>query len=184
MTTPPEAPPLSGEKPCLACAEPIQAQAIICRHCKTRQNWTRYLLNWKEIIGAVMAILPLWGGAYALLMPRFQDNAPQLGLVDVSCSPASAMVLVSNGGRSPAIIRSLSISGAGLDETYRLVPNAPGEGVIEVAEDTIRAIPVAATLEGVSAPLPQSRPGTSLRLTLDYVDYGGVAQAKTVPWSC
>ncbi len=168
--------------PCVACAEPIPKAARLCRHCKTRQDWTRHILDWKEVAGAVMAVLPLWAGAIALTAPLIQGKAPDLAVIDAACTDSSAVLTLTNSGEAPAVLGSMRLTAPWMDQSLHLRPEV--DATRTIAAGGLETLSVQPTLEGNLAPMVRAGSRQPVTLTVDYVDFDGKMRRKTGPWPC
>jgi hypothetical protein len=89
---------------CLVCKEDLPLGATICNACKNPQNWSRYLLRWKDIGTAFVGFVPLWTGAYALWNIAFREPAADLQIVAPVCERTRLLLAMANFGDATAIL--------------------------------------------------------------------------------
>ena len=180
----------NGQISCLECGEKIPADARLCRYCKTPQNWSRFLFRWKDIIVAVLALAPLWGGAYALILPMFEEDTPRLKILDASCESDKPIFLLSNRGNAPAIVKTIGLpfthEEISLPYEYILRPETveASKEWIELPPKTTTPMRFALTTKGTNVPLPKNRPGESRIVVIEYIDLGGSKYHEASNWPC
>jgi hypothetical protein len=94
---------------CRECRNPIPEGARKCTKCASYQDGRRYVFAWSGLIGAVLAIAPLWSGAvslWKLVSPQPAEVRLMLG----SCTPESVVAYVSNLGGSSAMLGEPRVS--------------------------------------------------------------------------
>jgi hypothetical protein len=89
---------------CVACKEDIRPGATVCTKCKTPQNWTRHIFDWKEVGSAVLALVPLWTGAVALWALAFREPEAKLRTALSACEAQSLSLALVNDGDAYAIL--------------------------------------------------------------------------------
>jgi hypothetical protein len=90
---------------CVVCQKDIRSGAAICTECKSPQNWTRHVLAWKDVVSVVLALVPLWGGAWALWNLAFTKSVAQVRTVAVLCEEARLVLAFANDGEVAAIMQ-------------------------------------------------------------------------------
>src|SRR5581483_1676162 len=88
---------------CVACKEDIRPGATVCTKCKSPQDWTRHILNWKEVGSALLALVPLWTGAVALWTLAFRQPEAKLRIVLSACEEKSLTLAMVNDGDAHAV---------------------------------------------------------------------------------
>lgn len=78
----------SGLAKCVACAEEIKSEAILCKFCQTRQDDPNFSQatdnpeasswNWKAVIGVVLILTVLGSLSYTLVASSRADTARQI----------------------------------------------------------------------------------------------------------
>jgi hypothetical protein len=94
---------------CVVCRESIQSGAAVCIHCNNFQNWTRHVLRWTGVLTAVLALVPLWGGARALWELAFPDHKADVRSYALSCEKEGVILAVTNLGDRPGTLNGFSI---------------------------------------------------------------------------
>ena len=90
---------------CIACKEEICAGAVVCIKCKTPQNWKRHIFDWKDIGSAILALIPLWSGAFALWALAFREPTAELRLAAPVCELGRIVLAFVNDGDTPAVLK-------------------------------------------------------------------------------
>lgn len=92
---------------CVVCREPIRSGAKVCNHCKRSQNWTRHLLRWSTVAGAIVAVLSLVSTAISLR--ELIASPSDLKVIPLACGNESVELAVSNLGDKPGLIRQVAL---------------------------------------------------------------------------
>jgi hypothetical protein len=142
VETPGTGTPQVAEVPCVVCREPIRPGARKCVKCSSFQNWTRYPLQWSGVVGAVLALLPLWTMAVSLRELAFARQVADLRFSVLSCTPQTISVAVSNVGTQAGIMRQprfAMVEDGRRREVERELRTAEAERVVKPGEVLIAA---------------------------------------------
>lgn len=89
---------------CVACREDIRSGATICTHCKSAQNWSRHVQDWKNVGSAAAALVPLWTAAFALWSLAFREPSAEVRAASIVCERARIVFAVANDGDATAVL--------------------------------------------------------------------------------
>ena len=87
---------------CVVCLKDIPAGARKCTECESYQDpFRRYVFAWSGIVGALVALFPLWSAAWSLSALAFPAKS-DVSLREMECSRETLSVIVLNSGGQPA----------------------------------------------------------------------------------
>jgi hypothetical protein len=150
---------------CVACQEDIRPGAAICTKCKTPQNWTRYIFNWKDVGSAILALVPLWTGAIALWALAFREPAAELRAAAPICEKARVLLAFVNDGDATAVLKlplGRILQGAQTSSlNVELLPDPPDQYPYLLAPKQSSPVTLRPKVAGLSTPLPTKSSDTS-----------------------
>jgi hypothetical protein len=139
---------------CVVYREPIRRGASRCVHCQSAQDWTRYVARWSSFWTAVLALVPLWSGAFALRQLAFPDHRPQVKIRPIACTEQGLVLAVTNSGKGPGLVGESSlhveVGGRAAAETFDLIP--AGERI--AMPDSTWTLKLEPRVRGTTALLP------------------------------
>lgn len=172
--------------PCIVCKERIPFGAQVCTHCKSWQDWSRYLVRWRLPVATVLAMLPLWTGAISLYNIAFR-RAADVKILAVSCELATVSLAITNSGGHPGILGrssvSLQVNGAVVGKPILL--KASKEQAIVRPQETF-VLNLRPLIEDVptSIPVPISAKACSYRVVTTVREFQGSSHELTTSCSC
>ena len=89
---------------CVVCKSPIHEGAKVCIQCKSTQDWTRYVFQWKEFIAVLVAVIPLFAGAYSLYQIATKVEKPKVKFFAVECNRNEVTLALANDGNAMALL--------------------------------------------------------------------------------
>jgi len=145
-------------KPCIVCHEAIRRGARLCIHCESAQDWTRHILRWTGVWTAVLALLPLWSGALALLEIAFPNHKAEVKFQPISCTKDAVILAVTNTGDRPGIIsKSVLTMWVGNQITEAKFDLMPATKQRVVRPGQTFTLQLGPQVEGTSSTLPSGR---------------------------
>ena len=146
--------PAHDEKiPCVVCREPILPGAKVCVHCNRSQNWTRHLMRWSTIAGAIVAVMSLVSTSISL---RGLISSPaNLKVIPLACEKESVALAVSNLGDKPGMVRRVAVqimADGSLLQKEAVLTAASGQKIVKPHET--EKIEYVMLSSGLPIPLP------------------------------
>jgi hypothetical protein len=155
---------------CVACKEDIRPGAAICTKCKTPQNWTRYIFNWKDVGSAILALVPLWTGAIALWALAFREPAAELRAAAPVCEQGRVVLALVNDGDSAAVLKLPLLKIVRGTQTtmsnVELLPDSSVQYPYLLAPKQSSPVALRPQVSGLLAPLPTKSKDASDTCTL------------------
>ncbi len=180
-TNQPDPPLLKVEQmvECKVCRELIRGGAEICTNCNQYQNWTRHLVRWGVIIGAVVAVISLYNAASSLskLIPR----PAKFSAIAQLQQNSQLDLAVANLGDHPLLVRSVAIKLSPEDDDGKLLTKIKGEAL--VAPRKTNMIVYKMVISGTEAPFPSRAKNAKTggyNLIVSTVDFENNAERKEV----
>jgi hypothetical protein len=97
----------NGESVCRVCRNGMPAGAAKCAECGSFQDWRRHVFAWSGLVGAGLALVPLWTGAAALREQAFPSPPRIVSALD--CAPNELTAYLTNIGGRPAMLRQPTV---------------------------------------------------------------------------
>lgn len=91
-------------KPCQMCAEPIQLDAKICKHCDAFQDWRAWISTSQATLALIIALISVIGSAGPGLFKAIRGENSQLTGVFQSFVNRKAIFIVTNTGTRPGSV--------------------------------------------------------------------------------
>ena len=88
---------------CRECFQPIPAGARKCTKCQSFQDWRRPIFVWSGVVTAMLALVPLWTGAYSLFTIAFPEPAHVEAEI-TACSSSQLIATLHNTGKLRAVV--------------------------------------------------------------------------------
>ena len=155
---------------CVACKEDIRPGAAICTKCKTPQNWTRYIFNWKDLGSAILALIPLWTGAFALWTFVFREPAAELRAVAARCEQQRVVLALVNDGDSAAALNLPALKivrgGQTTPSKVELTPDPSTQYPYLLGPKQSSSVTLRPQVASLAAPLPTNSQDTPETCTL------------------
>jgi hypothetical protein len=82
---------------CVVCRGTISEGATKCASCDNFQDWRRHILTWSGVITALLALVPVWGGAVSLYKLAFPGDA-EVRIRTIECQQKKIKVAAFNSG--------------------------------------------------------------------------------------
>lgn len=177
---------------CVVCRESIKPSAKVCIHCSSAQNWTRHLMRWGTIVGAVISMVSLATAAYSLT--KLIPASARIQAVPLACKSESVRIAFTNLGDKAGLVREamLTLRIDGVDgEKSALASVFSDDGakndnsVIEPGKT--RVIAYEWQSAGVSGLIPLPSVGTRqciYSISLETVDFEGAIRSLAIQCSC
>lgn len=169
--------PETGNVRCRVCCEDIRAGAQVCVKCNSPQNWTVHLFRWKEVLAAILALVPLYSAAISLRQLAVKERPePKIRAVVLSCDTVRIAVAVANVGSAAGVVRTPEmelLKGGDVSERYALDPNddrSGGSRVVKVGETA--ELNLVRRVSGAEA-LPIEDPSVELVVRVHYLGFDG-----------
>lgn len=99
------------ETPCLQCRLTIPAGATLCHHCKSHQDWRRYLSLSTTVLALLVALLSVASMALPTLIDLTRRPRSALALSNPIIRGSDVYVVVSNLGDRPAVLEKAYLTG-------------------------------------------------------------------------
>lgn len=158
---------VGATRSCRACGEVIAAQARICKVCKSPQGWTRLLFQWKEVVVAVLALLPLWKAAGSLAeIAQAEPKVPQVRASALACDTDAFRLALTNVGTAAGLVAGVRLAyqsdGKRIEPGVDLVPEG-GEPGLVIEPGAVVTLALTPRISGVPTVLQFPRGGGECR---------------------
>lgn len=91
----------SSDSKCVVCLKDIPEGAQICAECNSYQDFRRHVFAYGGLLGALIAIIPLWSAATSLTKLAFPPSS-EISLRELQCRSEGLSLFVLNSGGQPA----------------------------------------------------------------------------------
>lgn len=88
---------------CRECRNPLPEGARKCTNCSSYQDWRRFVFTWSGLFTAMLALVPLWSGAYSLWKLAFPRPA-DVRISIAACKPDRVLTYLNNSGETAAML--------------------------------------------------------------------------------
>lgn len=124
--------PECGAGRCRECGAAIPPRALKCAECGAYQDARRHIFASSSVLAAVLALLPLWSGAYSAYSIANPATA-EVRLELAECRRNSVQLYISNTGGTRAVLQRpiLQKRVAGSRWRFQEIPTASGDPVEE-----------------------------------------------------
>lgn len=91
-------------KYCIACGQLISANATLCHHCNSYQNWRRHVAFTQTTLALLVALVAVVGATAPVLYKIYKGNNSDLSGQFVDFRKGRAVFIVRNAGNAPGVV--------------------------------------------------------------------------------
>lgn len=167
---------------CLVCLKDMPSGAEKCTECDSYQDYRRHVFAWSGLIGALIAMYPLWQGSWSVAELAFPSPS-KISLAEFQCEPQKMSYIVLNSGGQTAYIYSPRFELQQADEqAIELELQIPDSASGRISANDLRPMTVPM---GAGQTLPEGQAGQKCVITLVQKSIDATTQtAATTRASC